>query len=292
MLSADESVHCALQWPALSPQARRHAAWLATARPDPADPDLPQARALRERYPDLRAATPRWDAPADDDTEQQQAREEQQRRRTFSETRLRHTLTALTTGEGPPGPLWQQITRELYRTADGTEASPDRWLGAVAAAPSFPSEASELHRLLLDAAVTVTRRSPVLAEAAASPATTDWNRTATTLTALALLNGPAVAARAMARLISSASVQPFRASASRRGRSGPASWVHRVIRVVLEFGVVGMMAVLYRQGEGGRGSAARVVVECPGQVRSRKPSACSAPGPMPPPAPTRSGPPS
>ncbi|WP_346089106.1 hypothetical protein [Streptomyces erythrogriseus] len=189
VLSLGEPVYWALQWPVFSPQARRHAAWLVIERPDPADPDLPQARALRERYPDLKAATPRWDTPADDDAEQQHAREEQHHRPIFSETRLRQALTALTCGEEPASTLWQQITRELYRTADGAQTLQDRWLGCVAAAPSFPPEGSELHRLLLDAAVSVTSRSRALTDAASSPATMDWNHTGTTLTALALLDG-------------------------------------------------------------------------------------------------------
>ncbi|MEV8547264.1 hypothetical protein [Streptomyces sp. NPDC051572] len=193
VLSTAEPVYWALQWPALSPQARRHAAWLVSVRPDPADPDLPEARVLRERYPDLKAATSQWDTPADDDAEQQHVREEEHFHGTFSEARLHHLLTLLTGAEGRVDHLWQEITSELYRTTDGSEAPQDRWLDAVPAAPSLPPEDSELHHLLVNAAITVVRRSTTLADAVAGPATTDWNRTATTLTALAVLDSPHLA---------------------------------------------------------------------------------------------------
>ncbi|MGQ4330877.1 NACHT domain-containing protein [Streptomyces hayashii] len=187
LFSTDDSVYWTLQWPTLSPDARRYAEWLVTAWPDPADPDLPSALELRERYPDLKAATARWDTRTEEEAQQQREQEEQRHHRAFNEARLRLALTALSTGEGPPEPPWQHITTELYRTADGSQAPQDR-LGAVAAAPSFPHERSELHRLLLDAAVTVTRRSTALSGAAATPATADRNRAATALTALALLD--------------------------------------------------------------------------------------------------------
>ncbi|MEU6194243.1 hypothetical protein [Streptomyces sp. NPDC047061] len=187
LFSTDDSVYWTLQWPTLSPDARRHAEWLVTAWPDPADPDLPSALELRERHPDLKAATARWDTRAEEEARQQREQEEQCHRLAFNEARLRLALTALSAGEGSPERLWQDITTELYRTADGSEASQDR-LGVVAAAPSFPHEGSELHRLLLDAAVTVARRSAALNGVAATPATADWDRAATALTALALLD--------------------------------------------------------------------------------------------------------
>lgn len=193
LFATDEAVYWALQWSTLSPDARRRAAWLVPAWPDPADPDLPSALELRERYPDLKAATARWDTRAEEEAQQQREQEEQRHRLTFNEEHVRQALTALSTGVGPPEPLWQQITIELYRTADGSEVTQDRWLGAVAAAPSFPPEDSELHRLLLDAAATVTHRSAALSAGAATPAAADWNRAATALTALALLDAPRLA---------------------------------------------------------------------------------------------------
>lgn len=187
LFSTDDSVYWTLQWPTLSPDARRHAEWLVTAWPDPADPDVPSALELRERHPDLKAATARWDTRAEEEARQQREREEERHRLAFNEARLRLALSELSTGEGPPEPLWEHITTELYCTADGSQAPQDR-LGVVAAAPSFPHEGSELHRLLLDAAVAVTCRSVVMDGAEATPATADWNRTATALTALALLD--------------------------------------------------------------------------------------------------------
>ena len=188
LLATDEPVYWTKQWPTLSPDARRRAAWLVTAWPDLTDPDMPSALELRERFPDLKAATARWDTRAAEESKQRREQEEELKRLAFNESRLRQILGVLSTGEGPPEPLWQQITIELYRTADGSKASQDRWLGAVAAAPSFPHEGSELHRLLLEAAATVTRRSAALHAGATTPATANWNQAATALTALALLD--------------------------------------------------------------------------------------------------------
>lgn len=197
VLSTGESVYWALQWPALSQQARRHAALLVSARPDPEDPDLPDARVLREQYPDLMAATSRWDTPADDDPEQPHVREEERFHRAFSEARLHQLLTVLTVAEGRVDHLWQEITRELYRTTDGSEVPQVTWLDVVSAAPVLLSEGSELHNLLVNAATTVVRRSTTLADAVASPANTDWSRTVTTLTALAVLDSPPRLAQAL-----------------------------------------------------------------------------------------------
>ncbi|MEU1591282.1 hypothetical protein ABZ468_00110 [Streptomyces sp. NPDC005708] len=193
LFASDEPVYWALQWPTLSSHARQHAAWLVTAWPDPADPDLSRVLELRKRYPDLMAATARWDTRAAEEAEQQREQEEQSHRLTFNEARLRQVLAALSTSEGPPEYLWHQITLELYRTADGSEAALDRWLGAVAAAPSFPPQGSELHRLLLDAAATVTRRSAAFITGAATPATADWRQAPAALTALVLLDTPHLA---------------------------------------------------------------------------------------------------
>lgn len=206
LFATEEAVYWAMQWPTLSPNARQRAAWLVTAWPDPADADLPLALELREHYPDLKAATARWDTRAEEEAHQQREQEEQRHRLTFNEDRVRQALTVLSTGEGPPEPLWQQITVELYRTADGSEAPQDRWLGAVAAAPSFPPENSELHSMLLYAAATGTHRSASLSIGAATPAAADWNQAAIALTALALLDAP--------RLAEAFNHQPHRAAAA------------------------------------------------------------------------------
>ncbi|GGR35507.1 hypothetical protein GCM10010251_59830 [Streptomyces aurantiogriseus] len=195
LFATDEPVYWALQWPTLAPKARRHAALLVAESPDPADPDLPRALELREYDPELKAATARWDTRASK-AEQQREHEEQLHRLAFDETRMRQALTAISASEGPPELLWQEIVGELYRTSDGSEAAAQHgWLGAVAAAPSFPPEGSELHHLLLDAATTVVRRSPLLSAGASDPVGTEWSQdvntwsqAVTTLTALAVLN--------------------------------------------------------------------------------------------------------
>ncbi|MFJ3637845.1 hypothetical protein [Streptomyces sp. NPDC090112] len=180
-------LYWAERWPQLAPQARNTARTLISRRQRPQDGDLRRAvEAACMADPELLRATDWWDAPPSDWQLRNEERARQQRHiNTFDEEEFAQTLDRARTAEPEHvRQAWLKLLGHLYRTHDGSRAEGSSTLGAVVAAPSYPSEDSAPHTALVEAGLHVLRTAPVWNAGDIARWGTDW-RDVSELTAAA-----------------------------------------------------------------------------------------------------------